>query len=151
MRTFFRPLLFCSLLMAGCSPQSKMGPVPATVKQKKQDLVSNLKQQGVFDSVQTSSIDRDFQIVSTSHDEQYFIKDGVVVSSSRKPNDRESALLYWRYQFKGKSYREKSVEGASIEGHGQALRELACDSLGMGVVYQPSGDRVTRVFYYEKK
>jgi hypothetical protein len=141
------------LLATACSQQSKTvaGQAMSVPKQTKAELVAQLKDQGVFDAVQTSTIDRNFEVVKTTTDDDFFIKDNIVVSSSRKPKPRERSLLYWRYQFKGKGYREAKVDDSSLEGHTQPLKQLACDELGMGVVFDPSIEQVTRVFYYEAK
>lgn len=150
-----RHLAWALILLAACTPQSKQITEPSNAitatKQSKEDLIAKLKQQGVFDSVQTSKIDGNFEVVSTKVGDDYFVKDGVVVSSSRLARKNEQTLIYWRYRFKGKPYHESKVNEMGSLGHGQAMLQLQCDSLGIGVVYQPSNEKVTRVFYYEAK
>jgi hypothetical protein len=142
------------LLAASCSRQSRVENFEqASVinRTAQTDLIAQLKKNALFESVQTSTIDRDFKVIKSASGENYFVKDNVVVSSSRLPKaGPERTLLHWRYRFKGKTYREAKVEGPADE-HTEGLRQLACDSEGMGVVYDPSNEQVTRVFYYEAK
>ena len=114
-------------------------------------LIDSLKLKGNFQGVQTSRIDGRYEVVTTQQDEKYFIKNDRLVSNSRKPNPQEKSLIYWRGKFRGKAYRETPLANEAILGHERPLLEIACDKLGMGVIYDPTREEVKRVFYYGSK
>jgi hypothetical protein len=148
-------LLLCASACSQQKPAITTGSnvlVPNKMEALSKDaLVDSLKQKGTFKGVQTSQIDGQYEIVSTTTNENYFVKANRLVSSSRKPRTKEKSLIYWRMQFRGKAYRERNLTSESVEGHERPMLELACDTLGTGVVYDPSHEEVKRVFYYEAK
>src|SRR4051812_3086019 len=93
------------LLLSACSP-TKLDlkktpyqghdPLAAT----KDQLVTELQQDGQLVGVQTSTIDNTYDVVVAKSDTQYFAKDGKIVSMIRSPVGDETKLIYWRYKFK---------------------------------------------------
>ena len=143
-------------LLLGASACNKASTSTSAVTQPIQPvsqvvLEDTLKQKGVYQGTQTSKIDSQYKVVSTTGDEKYYVMNDHLVSSSRKPKDKEKALIYWRAKFRGCAYRETPLTNESLGGHEQPMLELACDSQGVGVVYDPSHESVKRVFNYEAK
>ncbi len=150
MKYLFTPLLLIALNSCTKNAVTAVSVSDEThLKQTKIQLVGDLKQKGVFDSMQASSINSLYEVVTSKQGEKYFIKGGLVVSSSRNPKESESTLLYWRYRFQGKGYREIDVQSDKPDPHVHLLKQVFCDALGMGVIFNPETERVTRVFYYE--
>jgi hypothetical protein len=116
-----------------------------------ESLLKKLNSKKTVTGVQTSLIDTQYEVVTTASDEKYFLKDHRVVSSSRRPKSLEQRLMYWRVYFQGHLYREEVIPGHDRRAHSLPFRQLACDSLGMGVLYDPNIEQVMRVFYYGKK
>jgi hypothetical protein len=145
------------LILESCTKQGLVTTGPESLvanrfpPTSKVALIETLKAKDNFQGVQTSELDGQYEVVSTHGDEKFYIKGDRLVSNSRKPTDHERALIYWRGKFKGKAYREKILTDEAIQGHERPLLELACDSLGTGVIYDPSHEEVKRVFYYEAK
>ncbi|MBS1959577.1 MAG: hypothetical protein JST80_08915 [Bdellovibrionales bacterium] len=128
----------------------------------KDQIINKLQQDGVLEGVQTSSIDRTYEIAVTNTSTRYFIKDNKVVSMIRNPQGDETKLIYWRYKFQGKLYRDVEMLSDGLMGHRLPLRQIACDDCsvaeagkapdsgnGVGVIYDPSSEQVKRVFYYD--
>jgi hypothetical protein len=130
------------------NPVTKVSPIPAVTQDT---LVNSLKDKGTLVGVQTSTIDSQYDVVSTTGDEKFYIKGGRLVSNSRRPLKGEKSLIYWRTQFRGRPYRETALTQEAIAGHERPLLEFACDSIGTGVIYDPSHEEVKRVFNYEAK
>jgi hypothetical protein len=142
-------------LAAGCGNKFELKQKPYdgvnALTASKTQIMNKLEKQGDLEGVQTSSIDRGYEVVSSKSETQYFVKDGRVVSYMREPKTDESKIIYWRYRFKDQLYRETDLPRDGQLGHRLPLRQLACDSLGMGVVYDPNSETVKRVFHYEQK
>ena len=133
------------------NPTQQVSGIPSVpLLPGKDALIAQLKSEGTLLGVQTSQLDRNYEVVSTINDDQYFIKGDRVVSSSRRPKAKERALIYWRNIFKGHLYEENEAS-TDLHGHSRPLLQLSCDSLGQGVLYDPNQERVIRIFYYEKK
>lgn len=144
-----------ALLAAGCGHKLELKQKPFDGKNaltaSKTQIMNKLEKQGQLEGVQTSSIDRGYEVVSSKSDTQYFVRDGKVVSYIREPKADESKIVYWRYRFKNHLYRDTDLPRDGQLGHRLPLRQLACDSLGLGVVYDPNSETVKRVFHYEQK
>jgi len=144
-------LLYGFLVAAsGCSRTAQTTDSFETkIKQNPETLISSLKSRGVFAGVQTSSLNRNYEVVSSTEDANYFVVNHQVVSSSRPPKRHELSLMYWRNRFSGCAYHETESDRESRQvGHEARVIQLACNERGMGVLYDTGLGRITRVFYY---
>lgn len=156
------------VVLAGCTPKEEIKRKTFngdnTFDATKEQIINKLQQDGVLEGMQTSTLDRSYEIAVTNTSTQYFIKDGKVVSMIRDPRGDEAKLIYWRYKFQGKLYRETDMLSDGLMGHQLPLRQIACDdcsvfeagkspasSNGVGVIYDPSSEQVKRVFYYDNR
>ena len=138
-------------LHSGCTFKGARDPseVPSHLNQNKEELIQQLKARGQLKEVQTSRLNPGYEVVSAQDDSSYFIQGHKVVSAIRSPKHHEQKLMYWRMAFMGRAYREIQLKAQVLRpGHEPPVIELACDSLGQGVLYDPAKGRVTRVFYY---
>lgn len=116
-----------------------------------EQIANQLKLKGQLASVGASSLDSQYEVVTAKDDTRYFVKGGKVVSYIAAPKGDESKIIYWRYKFKDQLYRESDLPPDGLKGHHLPLRQLVCDALGTGVVYDPNSQTVKRVFHYDQK
>jgi hypothetical protein len=100
--------------------------------------------------VQKQSIPvKDSEIYQYPNNENYQIKNDIVINGFKDPVEDERTLLFWKHKFKDcETVTTEIVKG---EGHQFPVYELKCPKEGLSVVYTSGSEFVSRVIENEKE
>jgi len=83
------------------------------------------------------------------NDENFQLKDDIVVNRFANPESEEKSILWWKHKFKDCQTRTTQLEQAP-GSHTPPEIEFACNAEGTAVIYSQGSDVVIRVVQFEK-
>jgi hypothetical protein len=92
---------------------------------------------------------KDGKILVFSNNEKYQLDGDIVKSGFKDPSGDEKKVIYWQHRLKDCATISKTLPNKDL--HLPPEVELACEEMGISVIYTQNSEFVSRVVEYAKK